>query len=259
MTSANPKSSHVATNHFLTNGEQYAARRPTYSLALAKVLATLCGRTEHVLDVGCGTGQLSLLLAEVFDTVTATDPSEAQIANVARHKSITYRRERAEKTSLANESVDLLTAAQAAHWFDLDTFYSEARRVLKPGGVLALVSYGVPELGGPARELLHKFYWQDIYRFWPTGRKHVEQGYRTLEFPFDEVAIPDLRIERTWDLEEFLGYVETWSAIGKARDAGAADVYERFKDELTSQWGRSSSKYLVTWPIAGRVTKTADG
>ena len=162
--------------HFEEGGADYARHRPTYPPALADALADTCAATGHALDVGCGTGQLSALLAARFRQVTATDPSETQIANAAPHPRVAYAIEPAERIGLPDASADLVVAAQAAHWFNLDRFYVEARRVLYPGGALALVSYGVPQLTGPAAERFERFYWQDVHRHWPPGREHVEQG-----------------------------------------------------------------------------------
>lgn len=255
MKSPHFKQSDLDTNHFLSDGDKYAARRPTYPLALAKSLSNLCEGTQHALDVGCGTGQFSLLLAEYFDAVSATDPSASQITNAIQHPKVTYRCEPAECIGTPDTSVDLLTAAQAAHWFDLNAFYSEARRVLRPNGVIALISYGVPELSGQAGKLFHRFYWQDIHSYWPKGRMHVEQGYHTLDFPFDEIALEPIEIHRSWNLHDLLGYIETWSSIKKAKEAGAVNVVEKFKNELSDQWGHSEEIHDITWPIAGRVAR----
>lgn len=241
-------------NHFRSGGAAYAASRPTYPPALAAELADRCARTEHALDVGCGSGQLSTLLAERFERVTATDPSETQIESANPHPRVTYRTEPAERIGLPNESVDLLTAAQAAHWFDLDRFYAEVRRVVRPGGVLALVSYGVPIMYGAIGARLDRFYWNEIHPYWPDGRHHVEQGYRTLTFPFAEESLPELWITREWSRPDLIAYIRTWSAVKRALNAEGADVVRDFERDLAGLWRDPSRREAIRWPIAGRVS-----
>ena len=242
-------------NHFLTGGAAYAMSRPTYPAALSDALADRCGGTEQALDVGCGTGQLATLLADRFERVTATDPSAAQLENAEAHPRVSYRMEPAERIGLEDGAVDLVTAAQAAHWFVLDRFYVEARRVLRPGGVLALVSYGVPRMDGAVGERLHRFYWSEIHPHWPEGRRHVEEGYRTLAFPFEEEGLPALQIVREWSRTELVAYLHTWSAVKRAADAGDAGFMRLLERDLQDLWGDGSATRTIRWPIVGRLAR----
>ncbi len=248
MNSAKP-----SANPFETGGSDYARFRPTYPVALVDALAKLCPATGHALDVGCGNGQFSGLLATRFETVSATDPSEEQLANAFPNSGVTYHREPAEKIGLAEESVDLITAAQAAHWFDLDAFYSEAQRVARPRAILALLSYGVPELAGRAGKRFKRYYWDEVYKFWPPERRHVEEGYSGMDFPFEELPVPKLAIERDWNLIELLGYVRTWSATRAAEKAGAIDIIANFERDVSDIWGAAATIRKIRWPINGRI------
>ncbi|WP_299402265.1 class I SAM-dependent methyltransferase [uncultured Roseobacter sp.] len=243
----------LANNHFLSGGASYASSRPTYPPALADALAKWCSETTHALDVGCGNGQLSTLLAARFDKVTATDPSETQLQSAARHPSVTYRAEPAERIGIEANSVDLITAAQAAHWFDLDAFYREVRRVAKPRAVLALISYGVPVLDGEIGTRFQQFYWQDVHQYWPEGRQHVEDGYRSLDFPFEELWLPDLSISQDWSLANLIAYICTWSASRRALKAGRGDIVDKFIRDLGLIWTEPEGQQKVTWPIVGRL------
>lgn len=243
------------TNHFLSGGAAYASSRPSYPAALAEALAGRCAVTEHALDVGCGSGQFSTLLAERFDQVTATDPSETQLEFATPHARVTYRREPAERIGLPDASVDLITAAQAAHWFDLDSFYTEVRRVARPEALLALISYGVPVMDGPVGECLAKFYWRDIHAWWPEGRRHVEEGYQSLAFPFAEEDFPKLAITRKWSMDQLLAYIGTWSAVKRAVAAGEAAVVDEFKRELEPLWESPEKELTMTWPVVGRLAR----
>ena len=114
---------------FSTHSAAYAAHRPTYPAALVDWLAAQCPARDAALDVGCGSGQLSALLADRFRSVIGIDASAAQLAQAEKRANVDYRVAPAEHTGVADRCVDLVTAAQAAHWFDRPAFYAEAKRV----------------------------------------------------------------------------------------------------------------------------------
>ena len=242
-------------DHFSTAAADYAAHRPTYPEALASVLAERAPARERALDCGCGNGQLARLLAGAFTEVVATDASAAQIAAAQAHPRVRYRVAPAEASGLPEGSVDLITAAQAAHWFDLPAFYAEARRIARPGAVLALISYGVLHLDGAAEEVLRHFYTQVVGPYWPPERAHVEAGYRTLPFPFEALPAPDLAIERDWSLDDLVGYAGTWSALQGARTALGSDPLPAFAADLAAVWGEPGARRRVGWPLAVRLTR----
>ncbi len=240
-------------DHFSTRSGDYAEYRPTYPPALADYLASVAPGRGLALDCGCGTGQLSVLLAEVFARVVATDASAQQIENATPHQGIEYRVALAEQSGLADASADLVTVAQAAHWFDLDVFYAEVRRVLKPQGVIALITYGVIKTDGEAGRLIDTFYYDVIGPYWPPERRHVESGYRELAFPFVEIVSPDLAMAADWSLAETLGYVDTWSAVRNAEKALGREPYERFSAALSEAWGDPARRQTIRWPLNLRI------
>jgi len=224
------------------------------------------------MDVGCGTGQLTFSLARHFDHVLGLDPSAEQIqqANQAyrtitsaeprkadtnaedRHQ-ITFIRSSAEAIPCADGIANLITAAQAAHWFDLPRFYVEARRVARRDAILALISYGVPELEPILDELFSSFYWNELQAFWPPERKLVDQGYQALDFPFTEINSPKMAIACQWDLPAFLGYLSTWSAVKNLHAQGHSAMLRRFAENIEKQWGESSKQRLIQWPLSMRL------
>lgn len=241
-----------------TDGADYAVYRPDYPGALAPLLAELPDRRDTALDVGCGTGQLTVQLAPHFGQVTGVDASPSQIAAATPGDNITYRVGRAEDLPVEDHSIDLVTVAQAAHWFDLDAFYREADRIASPGGAVALVSYGLCHFpDDPALdELYQEFYWGDFHRFWDPARAHVENGLADLPFPYEEVPVDCPPIVRKHRLAHFLGYLGTWSAAKKARETGHGDELADFALRLTARWGDPESARTVVWPMtvrAGRV------
>lgn len=242
------------STHFLRGGERYASYRPSYPRSLAQDLARLTSENRLAVDIGCGTGQLSVLLAEQFEQVLATDISADQIANTKAADNIEYHCENAESISAADNSANLIVAAQAAHWFDLPAFYAEAQRIARPGALLALVSYGVPYIDDAINAVFQQGYWQDIHRFWPAERRHVENCYSELDFPFREINIPGHSIQQEMCFEEFCGYISTWSAWRAAEDQNALYVFEHFFDQLQKQWPKDEKKTVI-WPIAARLAR----
>jgi SAM-dependent methyltransferase len=243
----------VSNNYFREGGAAYALRRPTYPSSLTQALADLVSSRGLAVDVGCGTGQLSVALAEHFDRVIATDVSDDQIKHAETRANLEYRAEPAEKMSVASDSADLIVTAQAAHWFDLDRFYAEARRIAKEGAAIALISYGVPSLDSEVDPVFQNFYWNDLHRYWPPERKHVENGYASLHFPFDPIEFPATLMQRGWNLSQLLGYIETWSAVKQATESGNAELLASFRSALTEAWADPETVRVVRWPIAVRA------
>jgi SAM-dependent methyltransferase len=240
-------------NWFEQGGSDYARFRPEYPAQLADYLASVAPGGALAADVGCGNGQLTQLLAVRFEQVIGLDPSADQIANASGGDRTSYQCAPAERLPLADHSASLITAAQAAHWFDLPAFYAEVRRVGVPGGVLALISYGVLELEPALNERFQRFYWQEIGPYWPPERKLVDSGYATLDFPFEEFKAPPMQIRVEWRLPELLGYLQTWSAVRSAREAGREDILTSFAADIAALWGDEHTRRPVAWPINMRI------
>ena len=221
---------------------EYSLFRPGYPEELFDWLARIAPAKEAVWDCGCGSGQASVPLAGHFARVFATDPSAQQIAAARQHPRVHYSVASAERSELADASVDLVTVAQALHWFDVDAFYAEARRVARPGAVLAAWNYPRPEFADPEldRRFL-EFYSGVVGPYWPAERRHVETNYTTLppppnELGFDELPHPPFALELRWNLEQVLGYVSTWSATTRYREARASDPVSLLRAALAPLW-----------------------
>ena len=241
-------------DHFSNVASRYAAFRPRYPAALFDWLATLVPQSAVVWDCAAGNGQASVDLAERFARVVATDASAEQIASAKPHPKIEFRVAPAEQSGLADESVGLITVAQALHWFDRDRFYGEVRRVLKPGGVLAVWAYGVNRTDDdPINNVILDFYENVVGPYWPPERKLVEDGYRTIAFPFDEIASPGFCMEAHWTLEELTGYFSTWSATNRFIKATGQNPLEPLAERLKRTWGDAKLPRRIEWPLAVRV------
>ena len=240
-------------DHFSEISAAYAAHRPSYPAALVDLLARLAPARRLAWDAGCGSGQLSALLAGRFDRVVATDASPKQIGRAAPHPKVDYRCARAEASGLPERMVDLATAAQAVHWFDLPAYYAEVRRVVRPGGIVALISYGVITVAADLDAVIQPFYRSVLASYWPPERRHVDDGYRSLSFPFEEIEAPALEIRLEWRLPDLVGYVGTWSAVWALQQAEGPSRFATFRGALEAAWGPPMTVRTVRWPLVLRV------
>ena len=241
-------------DHFSGVATRYADFRPHYPATLFDYLATLVPKTSTVWDCAAGNGQATLDLATRFGNVIATDASHEQIASASLHPRIEYRVAPAEQSGLPDGSVSLITVAQALHWFDLERFYAEARRVLKPEGVLAVWAYGINQVEGETvNQLVQDFYAHTVGAYWPPERKLVEDGYRSISFPFTEISPPVFHMEAQWTLDQLLGYFSTWSATNRFIKARGFNPLEPLAVELSRAWGDVNLPRRITWPLSLRV------
>lgn len=244
-------------DHFSSVASQYAEARPGYPPALFDYLASLCAERERCWDCACGSGQASIALGEYFDLVIATDASAKQVAAAEPHPRVKYSVAPAEASGLESGSMDLGTVAQSLHWFKFDEFYAEAKRVLKPGGVLAVWSYGVQHVDDARVDAeVQRFYSQVVGSYWPPERRHVENGYTNVPFPFDELKPPKLAMQERWSLDRLLGYFRSWSATGRYVKENGEDPVTALRERMLPLWGNPETPRLVDWPLAIRVGRT---
>jgi SAM-dependent methyltransferase len=240
-------------DYFSGHATDYAKYRPHYPAALFEYLASLTTQHERAWDCATGNGQAAFGLAPFFDEIIATDASEAQLKSAPRHEKITYRLATAGRTDIEPASVDLVTVAQALHWFDLAAFYAEVKRVLKPAGALAVWAYNLLEIEPGIDARLREFYDETIGPYWPPERRFIEDGYRSIPFPFRELAPPALRMAASWNLHELAGYLRTWSATKQFIKTRGFDPVTALEGELLPLWGVPESEKQVRWPLAMRI------
>ncbi|MEO8084170.1 MAG: class I SAM-dependent methyltransferase [Ardenticatenales bacterium] len=240
-------------DHFSRQPDRYAQARPRYPAALFAFLADLAPATGAAWDCATGSGQAAIGLAERFDVVYATDLSAAQIAQAAPHPRIRYAVAPAEACGLPDASVDAVTVATAAHWLDLDRFYVEVRRVVRPGGVVALWSYYgntiEPALESSAPQRLHR---EILGSYWAPGNALAGVGYDPLPFPFDEVAWPGFEATTEWTVDDFLDYLRSWSAAQTYTAVHGSDPVDLVADEIRAAWGDVRTR-RARWDLFGRV------
>ena len=188
----------------------------------------------------------------MFDRVIATDASETQIANAQSHASIGFRVAHADNSGIASETMDLIMVAQALHWFDLDRFYAEARRVLKNNGVFAASAYNLLHVEPAIDEVVNRYYYEVVGPFWPPERKLVEQ-FADLPFPFHKVDAPKFERTAQWDLEHLGGYLRSWSSTQRFVAAKGSDPLQQITDDLRAAWANAKQTRRVIWPLTLRV------
>ena len=239
---------------FSRHAGSYSRFRPTYPRALYDYLAGLTPARAMAWDAGTGNGQCAVALADYFASVHASDPSAEQIAHARPHPRVTYAVGLAEASGLADASIDLITAGQAAHWFDMDGFTREVRRVLKPGGVVALWSYGFHHSGDAALDgLLDRFGMEILGPYWAEGARHTWERYARLPFSFREIAAPTFHLDMDLTLPELIGYLESWSAPQKFRAVHGRSPLADIHRELEAAWGPPQEKRLLRCPLGLRV------
>jgi len=243
-------------DHFSGSAALYASHRPTYPAELFRWLAETTERHERAWDCGTGNGQAAVGLAAHFGEVVATDPSPAQLAHATRAERIHYVAMTAEDGALASRSVQLITVAQALHWFKLPRFYAEVARVLVPGGTLAVWTYGLLSISPEIDVLIGSFYRDTLRGYWPPERALVDAGYSGVPFPFAERAAPVFRMTRNWTLAQLSGYLDTWSAVSEFRRVNGENPVGRFVAALEPMWGDRATARRVTWPLELKVGTT---
>jgi ubiquinone/menaquinone biosynthesis C-methylase UbiE len=212
-------------DNFSAQAKLYAQFRPTYPPELYSFILSLVEKKDKAWDCGTGNGQVAQVLAAHFKEVCATDISSKQLEQAPVLPNVLYRIEGAENSSFGDNSFDLITVAQAVHWFDFDKFYATVHRTMQPNGILALVGYGL---------------------------LYTDQNYRSLPFPFTEIEMPPTESKFEWALPQLLGYLETWSAVQHYIKANNHNPIELIADELKAAWPENEIK-TVRFPIISRI------
>jgi len=237
---------------FSLQAADYARFRPVYPPALYAWLAAQVPARGLAVDVGTGNGQAAVALAAHFDRVIGVEPSDGQLANATPAARVEYRHGAAEATGVDAASADLLTVAQAFHWFKQDAFFAEVRRVVRPGGLFAFWCYGLASIAPEVDAAVHTYYEDLLGPFWEPERKLVEQGYRGVAVPFEEVATPAFAMRLSWSLDHLLGYLGTWSPRKPFLAARGQDALEIALPRLRAAWGAAGER-PVDWPLSLRA------
>jgi SAM-dependent methyltransferase len=235
-------------DRFSSGSQLYQLARPSYPASLIQEILKHVATPQFAWDCGAGSGQLTQLLAPHFDAVVATDISAHQLQHAPYFENVSYQVQSAEHTSFAEQSFDLITVAQAIHWFDFDRFYAEVRRTLRPEGILAVIGYGLihpqkPELQG----CIERLYFKTLKGYWDT-----EEAYQTIPFPFEEIATSELSMSFQWSAAQLLDYLNTWSALKHYRAKNSDDPLCEFKAFFTLD-DHANQLFALKFPIFLRL------
>ena len=244
-------------DNFSTQSDQYAKYRPTYPDALYEYLLSIIPGRENAWDCGTGNGQIAQVLAQSFDKVFATDISQQQIDNAVVHQRIEYSVQPAEKTSFPDNEFDLIAVAQAIHWFDFQAFYQEVHRAIRNKGVLAVIGYGLIQTHPSLDKVIGSLYRDIVGPYWDKERRYVDENYRTIPFPFQEMNVPAFENTFEWTFEHLIGYIGTWSAVKHYEKKNGHNPVDLVYDELKKSWGDRTmlqGKFPI-WLRVARIQK----
>ncbi len=239
-------------DNFSNGSDAYSRYRPQSPQAVFDFLYAQVAGLNAAWDCGTGNGQVAAKLAERFAKVYGTDISKEQLDNATKKENIAYLVERAEQTSLPESAIDLVTIAQAIHWFDFDMFYKEIRRVARPGALVAAWTYTVLQFNSPVDDVIEKLYTGITGPYWDKERAWVDAGYSTIPFPFREIPTPEFRIEQQMSLPQLEGYLRTWSGVKHYTAKDNKDPLTLVAGELRSAWGNEELKDVI-WPVHMRA------
>jgi len=240
-------------DHYSGHADAYARYRPRYPDELFAWLASVILGRALAWDAGTGNGQVAIALTRHLDRVVATDASADQLARAEAHERVAYRNEPADWVSLPSDSVDLITAGAAAHWFELEGFYREVRRVGKSGAIVALFSYGPRDIADAVGPIVHRFQEEVLDGFWPERIQYVHDRYATLPFPFDEIAVPPFVMSAEWTLHELLAFLDTWSASQRYFQQRGTRAVDALAPDLARAWGDPVGRREICYPLFARV------
>ena len=238
-------------DRFSGHADRYAQYRIDYPDELYDFILQDVPHRTAAWDCATGNGQVATALADRFERVDATDISEKQLILAVQKPNIYYQLSPAEQTPFDKHTFDLVTVAQALHWFDVDAFHREVRRVAKPGAVIAEWGYGLVKISDEIDPVLLDFYRNRVGPYWDPQRQHIDDQYATLPFPFADAKRAEFVVRRNWLLDRFLNYLRTWSAVQQYIYENEEDPVTGLGNELGPLWGDGERE--VRFPVFLRV------
>lgn len=240
-------------DNFSNQASQYSQFRPHYPQELIDHVLSFVHQKEAALDVATGNGQVAISLSKYFHTVYATDISEQQLLQAPKVLNVVYKNQSAEATDFHDRQFDLVTVAQAVHWFDFNKFYAEVNRILKPDGIIAIIGYGLLSTNPHSDKILLDFYQNIVGPFWDAERKYLDDDYKTIPFPFEELETETFSNAFTWSFDQLIGYLETWSAVEHYKAHHNQNPVDQIREALEASWESHDKK--VTFQMLLRVGK----
>ena len=239
-------------DNFSVQAKGYSIYRPHYPPDMINYIMSFVENKSKALDVATGNGQVASALAPFFTTIYGIDISVTQLENAIHKENIVYKEEKAEQTNFSSDEFDLITVAQAIHWFNFDAFYKEVYRILKPSGIIAVMGYGLFRTNAETEAIVSHFYHDIIGEYWDAERRYIDEDYKTIPFPFKEMYVEkQFSNTLTWTFEQLTGYLETWSATQHYIKKNNSNPLGLIHDSLKESWEKSDKQ--VTFPLLLRI------
>lgn len=244
-------------DNFSKQANLYSKFRPDYPISLIEQIVDFVKVKSLAWDCATGNGQIAKMLSPHFQQVIGTDISQKQIEKAMPIANVEYKLGNAEKTGFEDQSVDLITVGQAIHWFDHEKFNREVFRILKPNGVIAILGYPLLTVSEPLQSRLNHFYKKIVGPYWDEERKHIDERWARIPFPFERIELPQFEQKYNWTFDQFIGYLSTWSACQHYEKDTGRNPVEYFKKELKSAWGDKEKLEVIfeIMTMVGRVEK----
>mmetsp|Transcript_6983 Transcript_6983/g.14473 ORF Transcript_6983/g.14473 Transcript_6983/m.14473 type:complete len:272 (-) Transcript_6983:1128-1943(-) len=262
-------------DNFSRNASKYARFRPRYPTELYDYLERVVNRDRAsivVWDAATGNGQVAVDLAQRFSQVYATDASPQQIAHAFPHPQVIYSVCVSEATPFPPDHFDLVTVANAVHWFDIPKFFVEVQRVTRPGGVIAVWAYARLETSSETVDGVIQWCFDDLLQSYvPEQWKIIWDGYR-FDFPFlpvsndvpaesNDEAEPNFFVTGDLTLEDVVGFLMTTSPfcrfMEKNDKSSVEGLLDTVKTRLEEAWPPNTTILTMQMPLIFRMGRVA--
>lgn len=239
-------------DRFSDRSADYATFRPVYPPELINFILSNLSSRETCWDVGTGNGQLLSLLAPHFHKAIGTDSSSRQLSFAPKADNVEFIVCSAEEDPQFSNDFSLITVAQAIHWFKFDAFYSQVEKYLAEDGLFVVTGYGLMSISPEIDVFIEEMYAGILGAWWDPERKYIDEMYRTIPFPFEEMTCPHFTIQTQWNLSHFEGYIRTWSAYRLYLNAGHPDPVPGWIEKVKAVWPAEEVKE-VRFPVPLRA------
>lgn len=234
----------INVNTFNQESDKYLLYRPKYPKELYELIKSVTRNHNTVWDCACGNGQISIDISEYFTLVEGSDINENQILNATKRKNINYSVQNSESTNYMNDYFDVVCVGQALHWFCSDKFFDEVKRVLKKDGFFFCWGYSFFKISNELDEIIEKEFFKVIDSFWSDKNRVLHDKYSNIDFPFEKIEIPVIKMIEHWNLNQLMAYLNTWSAVKICNEKNNIDIVDLLENKLVNYWNESEIKKI---------------
>lgn len=249
-----PRPTDMSEKRFAKQADLYAKYRPHYPKDMYSFILEHVPQRHAAWDAATGSGQVAGMLAQYFEQVYANDISKEQLSYAPQESNIHYKNTPAEKSGFQSNTFNLITIAQAIHWLDFDQFYNEVRRTAKTNAVLAVIGYGMIRISPLLNPIIDSLYEEAFQQYFNENRTYLDQHYKTIPFPFEEIPSPTFEIAYEWSLDKLSGYFNSWSAIQKIKSEHGHNPTDETISKLKAKLSEPNA-IPVSFPVFLRLAR----